>query len=179
MPITSDASVLLAVAAVITRVLAHEHISVLADTVSLVLWDTVSRVHWLCLSWCPSEIISPDLNVVICELAQLVIIHAEELGFLRCAEVKTGDEVDGVGKNSRHDEGVAGTRDDVGDLDVELFVVVVGPAADNDASIDAVKTNNVGCAKEGVGGQAEHTGDTVLGEDIHGVVNFNPILDCK
>lgn len=93
--------------------------------------------------------------------------------------METWDEVDGVGNDESHDEGIAGACDDVRDLDVKLFPVVVRPATNNNASINAVQTDDVGCAKESVGKETEHTGDAMLGEHVHGIIDSKPVFDCR
>ena len=72
----------------------------------------------------PREVVPPDLYVIVREFAQLVVVHAEEFGFLRGAQVQTGDVVDDGGEDGGHGERVAGSGDYVGDLDVELSVIV-------------------------------------------------------
>ena len=64
------------------------------------------------------------------------------------------DEVDGVGDDQAHYERVAGCSDDVGELHVELAVVVVDPAAGYYACVNAVQADDVRCAEEGVGHEA-------------------------
>lgn len=177
MAIASDARMLLAIAAMFAGVLAHEHITMLTDPMAFVLGNVVTSVHGGRFGRSPSEVISSDLNVVVCEFTQLIVIHPKQLGFLGSAEVKTRDEVDGVGEDGGHDEGVGSAGDNVGDLDVELLVIVIDPATGNDAGVDPVETDDVGCAEQGVGEEAEHPGHTVLSEDIHRVVNSYPVLD--
>lgn len=77
MSIASDTGMLLATAAVLARILAHEHITMLADAMAFVLGDVVATVAGRCLGGCPGEVISSNLNVVVCKFAQLVVIHTE------------------------------------------------------------------------------------------------------
>lgn len=179
MTITSNTRMFFSSAAVITwvRIFTQEHLAMLTDTMAFVLWDTVLTIMRRCLGGSPREIISPDLNVVVCEFTELIVVHAEKLCFLGCAEVEAGDEVDGVGDDGGHDEGVAGGCDNVGDLDVELFVVVIDPAAGDYASVDTVKPDNVTSTEESVGEESEHTSDTVLSKNVHGVVDSEPVLN--
>jgi len=93
--------------------------------------------------------------------------------------VQAGDEVDGVGEDVGDGEGPARGGEDVRELYVELFVLVVDPAAGDDAGVDAVEADDVGCAEEGVGHEAEHASDGVLGEDVHGVVYVEPEFDWR
>lgn len=93
-------------------------------------------------------------------------------------ELQTGDGVDDEGEDEGDDEGVGGDGDDIGDLDVELLPVLVDPAPVDDTGVDAVKTNDVVCAKQTVEDETDHTSDAVLSEHIHGVVNVNHVFDC-
>ena len=91
--------------------------------------------------------------------------------------MQAGDIVDDVGEDKRHGEGVAGGGEDVGDLSVQLAPVVVDPAAVDDAGVDAVEADDVVCGEKGVGEEAEHAGDAVLGEDVEGIVDADPVFD--
>lgn len=97
----------------------------------------------------PREEVAANLNVVVGELAELVIVHTEELGFLAGAEVHAGDYVDQLGNDGRHDEAVSGRGADISDLDVELLIVMVGPASDQPV-VDAIETNDIARAEKGV-----------------------------
>lgn len=178
MSIPSDAGVLLPAAALPAGRLPHQHISMLPHAVPLVHGHVRLPAHGLGLGRRPREVIPPNLDVVVGELAELVVVHAEQLGLFGGAEVQPGDVVDGEGEDERHGEGPARGGDDVGELDVELAPVVVDPAALDDARVDPVQADDVGRAEEGVGHQAQHAGDAVLGEDVHGVVDVEPVFDC-
>ena len=65
--------------------------------------------------------------------------------------MQAGDEVDEEGEEEGDGECPAGGGEDVGELDVEAAVVVVDPAAGDDAGAYAVETDYVGGAEEGVG----------------------------
>ena len=77
MSIASDSGMLFAAAAVLARILADQHITMLADPMALVLGDVVTTVHGRCLGGCPREVISSNLNVVVRKFPQLVVIHPE------------------------------------------------------------------------------------------------------
>ena len=53
---------------------------------------------------------------------------------------------------------------------------MVDPATRDDAGIDAVESDDVGCAEERIGHQPEHPCNAVLGEDVHCVVNTKVVL---
>ena len=53
---------------------------------------------------------------------------------------------------------------------------MVDPASLDDASVDTVKSDDVGCAEECIGEQTEYTPNAVLGEDIQGIVNSQVIF---
>lgn len=51
------------------------------------------------------------------------------------------------------------------------------PAARDDAGIDAVEADDVLSAEDAIEEEAPDAGDTVLGEDVHAVVDLDPVLD--
>ena len=91
--------------------------------------------------------------------------------------MQSGDLVDDKCEEGRHDEGVAGAGDDVDYLDVKLSVVVVDPAAIDDAGIDPIKANDIVGCKKTIEDETDHASDTVLREDVHAVINTNPELN--
>lgn len=92
--------------------------------------------------------------------------------------MEAGDIVYAKGNDVGDTESPAGGGKDVSDLNIQLAPLVVDPATKNDASVHAVEADDVGCAEKGVGEEAEHAGDGVLGEDVHGVVDTDPVFDC-
>lgn len=91
--------------------------------------------------------------------------------------MKPGDHVNRLGDNSGHDKGVGSACDEVGNLDVELLVVVVEEPSSNDARVDAVKSDDVVCRKETVEYKTDHAANGVFSEHIEGVVDFEQELD--
>lgn len=169
-----------------SRLNALQHITMFIDSMSLCVthlmtgFFTVSR---LTLGWRPGEIISPDFNVIVCEFAELIVVHSQKLRLVGCAEMKTGDEVDNVGQQRRDDERISNASNDVGELNVELFVVVDDPTTSSRTGdgiaytgIDAIKTEDCIVTEEGVGHQSKNTGETVFSEDIHRVIDSDPVL---
>ena len=77
-----------------------------------------------------------------------------------------GDAV-GKGRTYSHDEGVAETRDGVGDLVAELDVVVVEPAAGN--VCDAVEAGDALLREEAGEDVADHTANSVRRKDLRGI----------
>lgn len=73
-----------------------------------------------------------DLDIIVRELAELVIIKTNLLLVLVDTERKTGNEVEEEEDDAGHDEGVGEAGDAVGELVGELDVVVVDPATVND-----------------------------------------------
>ena len=85
--------------------------------------------------------------------------------------METGNVVDDGGEDGGHGESIANGGYNVGDLDVELAVVVGHPATRDKTGVDTVKTNDVvGCEKT-VEYKADHASDTVLGKHIKRVVD--------
>lgn len=85
------------------------------------------------------------------------------------------DVVDDQSNDGRHNEGVAGTSEDIGDLDVELLVIVIQPATIN--HVDSVEADDVVGGEEGVEEETDHACDAVLSEDIHAVIDTDPEFD--
>lgn len=110
------------------------------------------------------EEVSADLDVVVGELADLVLVHSHFLGVLVCAELAVGYLVEDIAEEGCDDAAVANNSAYVGDLLVHLFPVVVDPAAW--MFCVAVVADDVVCGKDGVEEEAEDAGDAVLGEDI-------------
>ena len=149
----------------------------LIDAVTLMHGDMLFLAEGIAAARGPGEIIAADFDVIVGELAELVVVHAEEFGFFGGAQVEAWDAVDGVCEEEGDRKGPAGGGEDVGGLDVELLVFVVDPAACDVACAYAVEADDVGCTEEGVGEEAENAGDAVLGEDVHGVVDADEIFD--
>lgn len=63
-------------------VLPIDHLAVLMDAVAVALGDVALGLGRLVLGGCPGEVISAHLDVIVGELAELVVVHAEEFGFL-------------------------------------------------------------------------------------------------
>jgi len=166
--------------AVLTGLLALEHLAVSDDTVALALRDVVALLGLLASSGRPGEVVTADLHVVVGELAELVIVHTEELSLLRCAEVKTRDVVDAVGDQSADDERVGSARDDVGDLLVQRREVAAEETTARRRDLRAAtETDDVVGAEEGVEKKTPHASDTVLSEHIHRVIDLDPVLDLS
>ena len=155
----------------------NHHLTVLANAVPLLSRNLVAVLKLVLLLGCPGKVVTADLDVVVGELAQLVIVHTEQLGFLGGTQVQTRDGVDGESDQGGHDERVRGSSDNVGDLDVELLVVVNDPSSDSRASVDTVQANNRIVTEQSIEDQTDNTSDTVLSQHIHRVVNADPELD--
>ena len=108
----------------------------------------------------------------------LVVIHAEELGFFGGTEVKTRDKVDCLGDKSRHDKRISHSGADVGDLNVQLLIVVVDKAAGN-FLVDTVQANDVIGSKEAVENQTHNASKSVFSEYIESVVDADNELDLS
>ena len=177
MPIARNARVLLPAILAARRRLALQHLAVRRNAMPLRHGDIGVVGILLAATGRPGEVIAAHLDVVVGELAELVVVHAEQLGLLRGAEVQAGEQVDGVREQGGDGEGVGGGGDDVCDLDVHLAPVVVGEAAGDEAGVDAVEADDVVGAEEGVEEEADHAADGVLREDVEGVVDAEVVFD--
>ena len=89
--------------------------------------------------------------------------------------MESGELVDGEADDGGDDESVCGDSDNVGDLDVELLIVVVDEAA-LDTVVHAIEADDVVGAEQAIEEEANHAGDAVLGEYVHCVVNVDEVL---
>lgn len=108
----------------------------------------------------PRQVVPAHLYIVVRELAQLVVVHAQELGLFRGAELEPRDEVDDEGEDGGYDKGVCCAGYDVRHLDVQLLVVVIDPPSVNDARVDAVQADDIIGSKEGVEDEADDSSNT-------------------
>lgn len=127
-----------------------QHVRMLINPMSLVLRDVLLFTGSVAAGRSPGQIIPTDFNIVVGKFAQLVVVHAEQFGFFRGPQVETRDEVDDVGDDVGHDKGPAGGGADVGDLHVERPPLVIDPSAFDYAGVDAVETDDVRSAEEGI-----------------------------
>ena len=91
--------------------------------------------------------------------------------------MKAGDHVDELGDDSGHDKGVGAAGDDEGDLNVQLLPGVVQPATHGGARVDAIQSDDIACSEEGVEKESDNAADSVLGEDIQGIIDADEELD--
>lgn len=124
----------------------------------------------------PGKEVTADLDIIVGELAMLVVIHAKKLGLLRSTELKTGDEIDDLGNGSGHEEGVGGGGNNRGDLPADNNVVAVHEATDG-TGVDSVKADDGTSSEEGVEDETDDAADTVLSENIEGIINSDEELD--
>lgn len=124
----------------------------------------------------PGKEVTADLDVVVRELAVLVIVHAQEFSLLRSAELQAGNEVDDLGDDGGNTESPGTGSEDHGNLVAHDDVVAIEEAA-SEASVDTVKGNNGLRSEESVEDEANDTADTVLSEDIERVVDLDKELD--
>ena len=150
----------------------------LRDAVAVTLGYRVLAVEGVTLGRGPRKVVTADLDVVVGKLAELVVIHTKELSLLGSTKLEAGDLVDDKSEEGADDKRVAGTGENVDDL-----LVDGGPSTGDGTSrqcvVDTVETNNVPGTKDAVEEKTPHSSDTVLGEDIEGIVDLDPELDCK
>jgi hypothetical protein len=127
--------------------------------------------------WCIPRIeISANFNKVLHELANLIVVHAKNLAFFCSTQTEERNNIDDLGEDSGHNEDVCGASADVGELDIELLVVVLDPTTWN-GGVNTVKGDERCIRKEAVGEKSEDATDSVLSEQIESVINTNQILD--
>ena len=82
--ITANSSVGVVVAA-FAGCLAFKHLAVLCDSMAFALRDVVLSSNGVALRRGPCEIVTANLNVIVGELAELVVVHTKKLSLLGCA----------------------------------------------------------------------------------------------
>jgi len=92
--------------------------------------------------------------------------------------MQAGDLVDDEGDEGGYAERPGKAGNNIGELNVELLPVVLDPADRWESGVDTVKRVDVGRAEYGVRKESENTSHAVLGEDIHRVVNTDPVFYC-
>jgi len=176
MAISTDTSVLVS-RIVLAWCLALEHLAVLWDAVALALGNRVLAVDGLAFSRGPCEVVTADLNVVVGELAELVVVHAEKFSLFGCAELETRDLVDTVGENGADNERVRGAGNDVSDLLVDRGGST-GDGTTLKTVVDTVESDDVVGTEDAVEEKTPHSSDAVLSEHIERIVDLDPELDC-
>lgn len=125
----------------------------------------------------PSKEVTANLNVVVGELAVLVIVHTQELGLLGSAELEARDEVDCLSNESRDDKGICAGGDNGSDLPAHDNVVSVKETA-NERAVHTVEANDLVGGEEAVEDEADNATDVMLSEDVEGIVDADEELDC-
>lgn len=119
--------------------------------------------------------VTRQLDVVIREFADLGIVDAHNFVFFRRAEGEAGNEVDGEEDDARADEGVGEARDGVSKLVGNLDPVAVEPATGDLG--ETVEMRNVVGSEESSEQVADQTANSVHGEDIESVIDFEKVLE--
>ena len=85
--------------------------------------------------------------------------------------MESWNQIDAESEDVAHGEGPSGCGEDICELDIELAVVVIDPAAGDDAGVDPVKSDDVGCAEKSIGHQTQHSRNSVLSKDVKCVID--------
>jgi hypothetical protein len=138
----------------------------------------VLAIDGLALSRSPCEVVTADLNVIVGELAELVVVHTKKLSLLCRAELEAGDLVDDESEDSADSERVGGYGDDVRNLLVDGRWGSSNGTTFN-AVVDTVKSDDVVGSEDAVEEESNHSSDAVLSEHIKGIVDLDPELNCR
>ena len=114
----------------------------------------------------PIDDIPRQLHVIVRELADLGVVHAQHLGFLRGAQLQTGDQVHDEEDEAGAAEGVGEAADGVGELVGQLDPVAVEPAAGDGG--EAVEVGDVVAvhAKKGLARHLRRNWGVTVGVDL-------------
>ena len=146
------------------------------NAVAVALGYGVFTVEGLALGGCPGKVVTADLDVVVCEFAKLVIVHSKKFSLLRCAQLETGNLVDGEGEEGADSKGVGSAGADVSNLLVDCGTLA-SDRTSRKSIVDTVETDDVVGAENTVEKETHHSSDTVLSEHIEGIVDLDPELD--
>ena len=152
----------------------RDHVGMLGDAVLRL--EDITVLGRLAALGAPGEEVTADLDVVVGELAVLVVIHAEQLGLLGSAQLEPGNEVDELGNGSGHGKGVGAGGDNGSNLPAHDDIVAVEETA-RGAGVDAVEADDAARSEEGVEEETDDAADSVLGKHIERVVDADEELD--
>jgi hypothetical protein len=124
----------------------------------------------------PGKEVTANLDVVVRELAVLVVVHAQKFSLLGSAKLQAGNEVDDLGDDGGNTESPGAGSENHGNLVTHDDVVAIEEATGK-ASVDTVEGNNGLRSEESVEDEADDTADTVLSEDIERIVDLDKELD--
>jgi hypothetical protein len=148
---------------------AHHVHPILLPPRGRILRAGLSRVHAAALAIYVVKYLARKLDIVVCKLADLSVVDAENLSLLGRAKGKTRDHIHDKEDETCANEGIGATSERVSQLVRELHPVVIEPTT-LDAG-NAVETGDVVCSKESGENVADKAADAVDGENVEGVVN--------
>jgi hypothetical protein len=115
-------------------------------------------------------------HLVTDDWAHLILVDANQFGVIRGAEVEHTEETEGLDKAGRGYKHEYRAYDDVCDLDAHLLKISVQNTTGG-CEVHPVEGDNCVGGEESVEDQSNHSGQPMLCEDIHGVVDVKEILD--
>ncbi|KAH3679105.1 hypothetical protein WICPIJ_008713 [Wickerhamomyces pijperi] len=115
-----------------------------------------------------------NLNVIVGEFPNLVLVQPNSVHDIVCSQPHHWDPVQHKADQRRHHSGVPDAGGNVGNLLVNLLVVV----GDEPTVVfgDTVHANDPASAKQSVEEQPNDPSHAVLSQDIQGVVHANQVL---
>lgn len=117
-----------------------------------------------------------DLHEILNKLADVGLVHSDDLVLVRSSEAQTRNEIQCLADEGRDDEDIGAACTDVGKLDVELLVVALHETAGN-GRVDFVEGDDVVGSEDSVEEEPNNACDAVFTEQIEGVVDTNPMFD--
>jgi hypothetical protein len=126
----------------------------------------------------PGKEVPANLDVIVGELAMLVVVHTKEFGLLGSTKLEARDEINDLGNDGGHDKGVSRGTNNGSDLPADDNVVAIHETT-HDTSVNAIESDDGAASEESVENETDDATDTVLSEDIERVVNSDEELDCK
>ena len=118
-----------------------------------------------------------QLNVIVCELADLSIVDTEDLSLFAGTEREAWDQVHDEQDDTGSTERVDASGDGIRQLVAELDPVVVEPSSWDFG--EAIKMRYVVCGEEGSQDIADESSDRVDSEDVKSIVDTNNEFELR
>jgi uncharacterized protein (DUF927 family) len=112
--------------------------------------------------------IGVDTDIVVCKLAHLSVVLANDLSLLGDTESEAWNDVHNPEDDRGDNKGVAEASARISELVAELDPVSVDPATGNDSS--TIKSCDFSLGKEASQDVADDTANSVGGEDIEAII---------
>ena len=113
-----------------------------------------------------------------CVGTYISLIDTKNFTFRRGTEFESRDKVDTLGDKGSHHKGIGAGCSNIGNLFVKSLPVLVNESA-VDANVNIIEGDNIGRGEESVHDKTDDTANSVLSEEIEGVIDADKVLDYE